>query len=115
MSWHPPDPDRITLARLDGTAGRHVIAKTPTNEAAAELRNIATEHPGTSKARVRVDLLSYAAGTMLGRHQADPVTGWIGERGSQLLVAAGGTDEEIGRAAAAEVYERFAGGRRLSS
>lgn len=116
MSWHPPDPDRITLARLDGTAGRHVVDQTPEPDAAAELREIATQIPEKhGKPVVRVDLLSRAAGTMLGRWQADPVVGWIGERGAQLLIAAGGTDQEIGRAAAAEARERMGGPGRYSS
>jgi hypothetical protein len=106
-TWRRPDPDPITLARLDGTTTRHVHLKSADDVAIAELREIATQvRQKYGKPELRVDLLSHAAGMMLGKWQADPVVGWVGERGAQLLVAAGGTDEEIGRAAAADLIRR---------
>ncbi|MEI5672632.1 MULTISPECIES: hypothetical protein [unclassified Nocardioides] len=73
----------------------------------AELVEIATERTKGRAPVLRVDLLSETAGAMLGAWQADPVKVWAGEAAARLLIAAGGTDEEIGRAAAAEVIRRL--------
>lgn len=102
-----PSRDRITAARLNGTATRHVHAKSPIDVAVAELVEIATERAKGRAPLLRVDLLSETAGSMLGAWQADPVKAWVGEAASRLLVAAGGRDEGIGRAAAAEVVRRM--------
>ncbi|SDC21565.1 hypothetical protein [Nocardioides lianchengensis] len=107
MPRHHLNQDRITVARLDGTATRHVHAKSPVDVAVAELVEIATDRVKGRAPVLRVDLLSETAGAMLGAWQADPVKAWAGEAASRLLVAAGGTDEEVGRAAAAEVVRRM--------
>lgn len=114
-----PDPagalsrdDRLALASLHGRAGYHVNHRTPHDEAVADLRDIATITPKTgtrqpkARAALRVDLLSIAAGQHLGAHRADHVTGWIGPPAAAFLIAAGGTDRELGEQAAAIVQER---------
>lgn len=97
--------DRLTLARLDGTALRHAREQSPEDAAVAELQEIATDHPKQGKPALRVDLLSRAAGHISARFDDDPspVVIATGHRAAQLLVAAGGTDAEIGRAAAEAV------------
>lgn len=97
--------DRLTLARLDGTALRHARERSPEDVAAAELREIATDRPKQGRPVLRVDLLSRAAGHVSARFDDNPSAAVIatGHRAAQLLVAAGGTDAEIGRAAAEAV------------
>ncbi|MEI5672992.1 hypothetical protein WBO87_23965 [Nocardioides sp. CCNWLW212] len=92
------------MARLHGTATRHVHAKSSADVAVAELVEIATERVKGRAPVLRVDLLSETAAAMLGAWQADPVKAWVGEKASRLLVAASGTDEENGHAAAEVVW-----------
>lgn len=106
MSRHPPDSDRITIARLHGRACHHVANNTAHDDAVADLIDVATERRRGRQPALRVDLLSQVAGQHLGAHQTDPVLAWLGERAWRLLVAAGGTDEHLTELAAAEARSR---------
>lgn len=113
--------DRLIVSSINGRTRYHLNEKTPHDEAVADLRALATiaparrpRHPQPA-AVLRVDLLSIVAGQLLGAHQADPVVNWWGEPGARLLVDAGGTDRELGQAAAAQARERLGDERRLSS
>lgn len=101
MSHYGPSGDRIIVARLHGSATRHVHDKTPENVAVAELVEIATDNR-----TLRVDLLSEAAGTHWGQHQADPIEAWVGLEAARLLAAAG-ADRELAAGQAAVVLDRL--------
>ena len=89
MSRHGPDPDGIIVARLDGTARRHLQDQTDRQTAVAELIEIATEHRRGVGPRLRADLLTEAAGRMLGQHRHNELAGWAAPGASELLFAAG--------------------------
>lgn len=72
--------ENITLARLDGAAGRLVATKADRAAAVVELQAISTSPR----------LLGQAAGTALGSWRADDARGRDGDRRHELLVAAGG-------------------------
>lgn len=117
----PSREDRLVLASLDGRTRGHVEGHTPHDQAVADLRALATiaparkpRHPQPA-AVLRVDLLSIVAGQMHGAHQADPLVNWWGDLGTQLLIDAGGTNQDLGRAAAEQTRNRLGGERRLSS
>ena len=73
------DPERILLARLDGTAGHHAMNDSATDVAVAALRAITTDP----------NLLGHASGTALGAWRADTVSAHWGRAKSRLLDAAG--------------------------
>ncbi|MBZ5736515.1 hypothetical protein K8Z61_18645 [Nocardioides sp. TRM66260-LWL] len=73
------EQDRITIARLCGTARRLAAARTPIDQAVTELHAI-TRDPR---------LLGQASGSELGGWQADPIRTCWGQRISRLLDAAG--------------------------
>jgi hypothetical protein len=79
----PPDQDRITVARITGTALRHCLGRPMTGEQeAAALAALAEIADG------RVDLLAQTAGLALGCHENDlefPVHRQV----AQLCVTAG--------------------------
>ena len=89
------------IARLDGTARRHVHEQGDPVVAVAELVEIATERRKGQPARLRVDLLTHVAGTMLGAHRHDPAAGWAAPAAIELLVAAGADREGLERWAVA--------------
>lgn len=101
VSRYGPDRDRITVARLEGAARRHVYEGTPRDVAVAELVEIATERRKGHPAQLRTDLLDQAAGVHLGGWQVDPRKHWVGEAAVQLLVAAGADLAAAEREAAA--------------
>jgi hypothetical protein len=108
MSRHGPDSERITLARLDGTATRH--ARDPevdTSAAVEELQQIATEHQRGYGPRLRVDLLSKAAGSLIGSYRHNASAGWSAPRAARLLLLAG-ADEELAKRHADETAAALA-------
>lgn len=72
------------MARLAGTARRHVCERSPRDVAVSELVDIASE-----RGWLRVDLLEATAGSELGGWQHSSTSYWAGELTAQLLVAAG--------------------------
>lgn len=88
--------DAITVARLNGAATRHVNDRTPHDVAVDELRAIATQHRRGVGPKLRVDLLSEAAGGHLGSHRSNP-THWVGPAAAQLLLDAGADPEDAER------------------
>ncbi|MDH2415274.1 hypothetical protein [Nocardioides sp. CER19] len=95
MSRHGFNRDRVTVARLCGTATRYAHdAQNPTislDEEAAidELVENATERQSGAASRLRVDLLSEAAAGLAEAHRSNPVTYWSAAAASDLLIAAG--------------------------
>ncbi|WGL50628.1 hypothetical protein P5P86_11700 [Nocardioides sp. BP30] len=89
MSAHGADRDRITIARLDGTARRHVFERSQQEVAVAELVEIATERVQGRPPRLRVDLLTIVAGSMLGAHRHAPDVRWVEPLAIPLLIVAG--------------------------
>lgn len=83
----PPDPDRVLVARLNGTAVRLARAGGSINEAVAELRDLASGRP---------DLLAEEAGLMLGSRSVDldPGDGFVA---AGLLMLAGADHNQIAR------------------
>ena len=109
--------DGITAARLTGTAQRHARTRRELTEdavaaAVAELLEIAVEpyqpprrgRPGRRR-RLRIDLLEYAAGGLLGGWLHSDVSCWDGQAAAQLLIRAG-ADPETVQAYAEHVRER---------
>lgn len=86
------NPDRILVAKLTGTAGRHASRGTATDEAIAELKALAGG---------RADLLAQVAGTALGAAETSPHPPWC-RREAELCILAG-ADESLVPAIAAEV------------
>ena len=80
-----PDPDRLLVARLSGIAARHARRGGPTDEAVAELREVA---------KSRADLLADVAGTALGAADAH---GWpeAHHRQAELCILAGADESRI--------------------
>ncbi len=78
-----PETDRIIVARLMGASWRHAHRQTPTEEAVAELRDIA---------QGRSDLLAEAAGLTLGGNEHNE-GGWLDRLAAPLLVQAGADPE----------------------
>lgn len=93
-------------ARLDGTAQRHVHEGSDRAVAVAELVEIATERRKGQSPRLRVDLLTEVAGTLLGAHRHSPVVAWVAPAAIELLVAAGAEREGMERWAV-ETVERL--------
>lgn len=87
--------DRVTVARLCGTATRHTHDQTEPGSAVAELVAIATEG-----GRVRVDLLEAAAGSLLGGWEHSGVNYWSGRDAALLLVRAGASWDRVKELAA---------------
>lgn len=108
MSRHGPESDRITLARLSGTATKHARAAELDEHAAIdELVAIATEQTRGVGPRLRADLLSEAAGALVGSHRYNPTTYWSAPRAARLLMAAG-ADEDQAKRHAADTAQRLA-------
>ena len=112
MSRHGPSTDRVTEARLCGTAARYAQdAAMDETAAVRELTEIATERRRGESPRLRVDLLSNAAGALLGSHRHSPTTYWSAHTAGQLLLAAGANVAATERAAEA-TQRRLAGSSR---
>lgn len=91
---HMPDPDPITLARLNGTAHRLLREHADAPVAVAELCALTTD-PRT---------LGWAAGVALGswrRWEAGADGGYDGDRVARMLLAAGGAEAVCEEVAAA--------------
>lgn len=84
-----PD-DRVTVARLRGTARRHVCEHSPKKAALTELVDIASED-----GPLRVDLLEAAGGGELAGWQHSHTTYWAGRDAALLLVHAGADPEHV--------------------
>ena len=107
MSRRGPQPDRITVARLTGTATRLARDRYVDEQSSvAELVSIATEYRRGVGPRVRVDLLSEAAGSLLGGHRHDATSYWSGAAAARLLLAAG-ADPDLVEQHAAETVARL--------
>ena len=83
------------MARLAGTARRHVCENSPQGVAVRELVQIATE-----RGRLRADLLEAAAAAELGGWQHSSTSYWAGEQTALLLVAAGADRARVEQLAA---------------
>ena len=110
MSRHGPDNDRVTTARLCGTATRH--ARTPDSErdeavAIDERVSIATERRPGRAPLLRVDLLSQAAGILIGGHRHNPSAGWSAPAAARLLLRAG-ADRDQAAAVATQTASHLA-------
>lgn len=92
----PGQDDRITIARLDGTARRLLGAETPRETVIAEVQAISTDP----------QILGHAAGALLGSWNADPVGAWQGRDVAELLIDAGG-DRDVATDVANLVRERL--------
>ncbi|GAB7004430.1 hypothetical protein JCM18899A_19030 [Nocardioides sp. AN3] len=95
------------------TATRHahdsLNSRRPFDEAAAvaELVEIATQHRRGVGPRLRVDLLSHAAGILLGAARHQPTIAWSHPEAARLLLAAG-ADPDLAEQCAQETLARLA-------
>ncbi|GAW54798.1 hypothetical protein [Nocardioides sp. PD653] len=90
------DENDITLARLDGTARRHLDEHTPRDQAITALQAITSDPT----------LLGFAAGRALGAHRHNPVSSWQGAAVAELLIDAG-ADPDVTETRAAETAARL--------
>lgn len=95
MSRYGPDSDRITIARLNGTATRHAREDGDRAAAVAELIEIATEKRPGHAARLRTDLLNDAAGALIGGYWFSALSYWSAPAAAELLVEAGADREQV--------------------
>jgi hypothetical protein len=95
VSRYGPNPDGITIARLSGTATRH--AREPGDRAAAiaELIEIATEKRPGQPPRLRTDLMTHAAGSMIGGYWHSALSYWSSPAAAELLIEAGADREQV--------------------
>lgn len=102
MSRNGADPDRITVARLDGCATRHARSRALDEATAvAQLIEIATERRRGRAPRLRVDLLNQAAGALVGSYRYSQRASWSGQEAARLLIAAGADPATVEEIAAA--------------
>lgn len=92
--------DRITEAALAGLSQRLVIEQVPEAEAVAKIHEHSTD----------TQLLSRVAGHQAAAAIADPYMASRFNAAAALLVKAGGTDAEAGRAERDAVHERISHG-----